>query len=164
MTPTPGMAFIRTLLADERLATIRAKGACRGRPDVNFFPERGERTGPAKAVCATCEVREDCLGYALDTVQKHGIWGGLSERERRRIRSRRWAEVESSTGAILRVLAEGPVSAPEGGAMGALSRRTGIALSTITRPMRDLEAAGEVVVVRTGRNVTLIALAEQATA
>ncbi len=57
-------------------------------PDL-FFPERGESTDEAKAVCASCTVREQCLKYALDTGQKHGIWGGTSERERRRIRRQR---------------------------------------------------------------------------
>jgi WhiB family redox-sensing transcriptional regulator len=60
-------------------------------PDL-FFPDRGESTREAKAVCAECAVREQCREYALVTVQKFGIWGGLSERERRRIRARRAAE------------------------------------------------------------------------
>jgi WhiB family redox-sensing transcriptional regulator len=54
-------------------------------PDL-FFPERGASTREAKEVCRGCIVRDLCLTYALDTGQKHGIWGGLSERERRRIR------------------------------------------------------------------------------
>jgi WhiB family redox-sensing transcriptional regulator len=51
-----------------------------------FFPERGASTKEAKAVCAACTVRETCLEYALAHGEKHGIWGGKSERERRRIR------------------------------------------------------------------------------
>lgn len=57
--------------------------------DVNtelFFPGRGEPAREARAVCAGCEVRNECLTYALDNSIKHGIWGGLSERERSRIR------------------------------------------------------------------------------
>lgn len=58
-------------------------------PDL-FFPERGASTKEGKAVCGGCEVRLDCLEFALTTDQKFGIWGGCSERERRRIlRSRR---------------------------------------------------------------------------
>lgn len=63
-------------------------GACRGLDPLLFHPERGESTRDAKAVCATCEVRVECLTWALATDQKHGIFGGTSERERRRIRRR----------------------------------------------------------------------------
>jgi WhiB family redox-sensing transcriptional regulator len=52
-------------------------------PDL-FFPERGASQKEAKAVCRSCIVREECLEYALDNHEKFGIWGGLSERERRR--------------------------------------------------------------------------------
>jgi WhiB family redox-sensing transcriptional regulator len=57
-------------------------------PDL-FFPERGASTREAKAVCGGCEVRLDCLEYALCNGEKFGIWGGLSERERRRLRRQR---------------------------------------------------------------------------
>lgn len=57
-------------------------------PDL-FFPERGASTEEAKAVCAGCAVREQCLEFALTNGEKFGIWGGLSERERRRIRRER---------------------------------------------------------------------------
>ncbi|MDQ6839687.1 MAG: WhiB family transcriptional regulator [Actinomycetota bacterium] len=57
-------------------------------PDL-FFPERGASTREAKEVCRGCVVREDCLEYALANGEKFGIWGGLSERERRRIRRQR---------------------------------------------------------------------------
>lgn len=57
-------------------------------PDL-FFPERGASTKEAKSVCKGCVVREDCLEYALANGEKFGIWGGLSERERRRIRRQR---------------------------------------------------------------------------
>src|SRR6188472_535764 len=57
-------------------------------PDL-FFPERGASTREAKEVCRGCVVREDCLEFALINGEKFGIWGGMSERERRRIRRRR---------------------------------------------------------------------------
>ncbi|MGH9224344.1 MAG: WhiB family transcriptional regulator [Acidimicrobiales bacterium] len=57
-------------------------------PDL-FFPERGASTREAKAVCRACVVRMDCLEYALVNGEKFGIWGGLSERERRRLRRQR---------------------------------------------------------------------------
>jgi WhiB family transcriptional regulator, redox-sensing transcriptional regulator len=70
-------------------------------PDL-FFPERGASTREAKEVCRGCVVREDCLEYALANGEKFGIWGGLSERERRRLRraramSRRMAETASAS-------------------------------------------------------------------
>ncbi|MDG2211926.1 MAG: WhiB family transcriptional regulator [Acidimicrobiales bacterium] len=60
-------------------------------PDL-FFPERGASTREAKDVCRGCVVREDCLEFALQNGEKFGIWGGMSERERRRIRRHRALE------------------------------------------------------------------------
>ncbi len=57
-------------------------------PDL-FFPERGASTKEAKRVCRACVVREECLEYALANGEKFGIWGGMSERERRRVRRER---------------------------------------------------------------------------
>jgi len=51
-----------------------------------FFPEKGGSTREAKKVCLSCEVRGDCLEYALAHDERFGIWGGLSERERRRLK------------------------------------------------------------------------------
>ena len=52
-----------------------------------FYPERGESTGPARQVCARCPVCQPCLEYALSNRITHGIWGGLTERERRPLQS-----------------------------------------------------------------------------
>ena len=49
-----------------------------------FFPEKGGSSREAKRVCASCDVRSDCLEYALANDERFGIWGGMSERERRR--------------------------------------------------------------------------------
>ncbi len=51
-----------------------------------FFPEKGGSTREAKRVCMGCAVRAECLEYALAADERFGIWGGLSERERRRVR------------------------------------------------------------------------------
>lgn len=51
-----------------------------------FFPEKGGSTRDAKKICGSCEVRTRCLEYALEHNQQFGIWGGLSERERRKLR------------------------------------------------------------------------------
>src|SRR6204780_554871 len=51
-----------------------------------FFPEKGGSTREAKKVCRSCEVRSECLEYALENDERFGIWGGMSERERRRLK------------------------------------------------------------------------------
>jgi WhiB family redox-sensing transcriptional regulator len=55
-------------------------------PDA-FFPDAGGSTRSAKRVCRSCEVRTECLEYALDHDERFGVWGGMSERERRRLKS-----------------------------------------------------------------------------
>lgn len=55
-------------------------------PDI-FFPEKGEPTAPAKAICRNCPVRKQCLEYALDNFETVGVWGGFSERQRRNMRA-----------------------------------------------------------------------------
>lgn len=69
----------------------RTQAACIGLGDL-FFIERGDSARPAKAICAICPVIDDCLDYALANSLKHGIWGGLSERERRRVKTNRRKE------------------------------------------------------------------------
>lgn len=51
-----------------------------------FFPEKGGSTREAKRICRACGVRDECLEYALEHDERFGIWGGLSERERRRLK------------------------------------------------------------------------------
>lgn len=53
-----------------------------------FFPEKGGSTRAAKKICARCDVREECLDYALSHDERFGIWGGLSERQRRKLKKR----------------------------------------------------------------------------
>ncbi|EWC62414.1 Sporulation regulatory protein WhiB [Actinokineospora spheciospongiae] len=53
-----------------------------------FFPEKGGSTREAKRICLGCEVRAECLDYALAHDERFGIWGGLSERERRKLKKR----------------------------------------------------------------------------
>ena len=54
-----------------------------------FYGENGMDSGKAKKICRGCVVREDCLEYALAFPEHFGIWGGMSERERRRVLKRR---------------------------------------------------------------------------
>ena len=77
----------------------RADAACR-EADVNvFFPTTDEEAGPAKAICAACPVRTECLEFALATRQEDGVWGGLTEIERRRLRRRRQAAARAARAA-----------------------------------------------------------------
>ena len=67
-------------------ATWRKRAACRGIDVEIFFPEREDAdVEAAKAVCETCPVREACLEHALAHREREGVWGGTTERERRRI-------------------------------------------------------------------------------
>ncbi len=70
----------------------QARANCMGVDPDLFFPERGASTREAKDVCRGCVAREDCLEYALENGEKFGIWGGMSERERRRLRRARAIE------------------------------------------------------------------------
>lgn len=62
---------------------------CRDRDPELFFPQDGVGVERARRVCAQCPVKDECLEYALKTRQEHGVWGGASERERRRMLRRR---------------------------------------------------------------------------
>jgi WhiB family redox-sensing transcriptional regulator len=69
--------------------TWQLRANCMGVDPDLFFPERGASTREAKEVCRGCVVRQDCLEYAISNGEKFGIWGGMSERERRRVRRAR---------------------------------------------------------------------------
>jgi WhiB family redox-sensing transcriptional regulator len=62
---------------------------CRGAQPTEFFPSDGLGVEAAQRVCLTCTVKAECLEYALQHRIEHGVWGGASERERRRILRRR---------------------------------------------------------------------------
>lgn len=74
--------------SDDELSWQRLANCLGVDPDL-FFPERGASTREAKEVCKGCVVRNECLDYALANGEKFGIWGGMSERERRRVRRAR---------------------------------------------------------------------------
>ncbi len=75
----------------------QSKASCRGpHAEIFFPPARSERKAEklhreerAKAICATCSVRVDCLDYAIRIHEPHGIWGGLNEVERKQVANRR---------------------------------------------------------------------------
>ncbi len=64
------------------------KALCAQTDPESFFPEKGGSTREAKRICVECEVRVECLEFALQKDERFGIWGGLSERERRRLKKR----------------------------------------------------------------------------
>ena len=76
----------------------QSRANCMGVDPDLFFPERGASTREAKEVCRGCVVRDNCLEYALDSGEKFGIWGGMSERERRRLRRARAIERRAQAG------------------------------------------------------------------
>ncbi len=80
---------LMSLLYDRQDRSWQARANCMGVDPDLFFPERGASTREAKEVCRGCVVREDCLEFALANGEKFGIWGGMSERERRRLRRSR---------------------------------------------------------------------------
>jgi WhiB family redox-sensing transcriptional regulator len=69
-----------------------AQGNCRAVAPSAFFPSDGVGVEVARRICADCPVKEPCLEYALLHRIDHGVWGGASERERRRIARRRRLE------------------------------------------------------------------------
>lgn len=75
-----------------------AEGSCREQAPSLFFPSDGVGVEVARRICATCPVKEPCLEYALRNGIDHGVWGGASERERRRIARRRRLERAAGAG------------------------------------------------------------------
>jgi WhiB family redox-sensing transcriptional regulator len=73
-------------LPDE--ASWQERALCSQTDPEAFFPEKGGSTREAKRICTGCEVKDECLEYALEHDERFGIWGGMSERERRRLRRR----------------------------------------------------------------------------
>lgn len=73
-------------LDDAEELTWQERALCAQTDPESFFPEKGGSTREAKRVCLTCEVRAECLEYALGHDERFGIWGGLSERERRKLK------------------------------------------------------------------------------
>ena len=75
-------------LTDEGVLGWQERALCAQTDPEAFFPEKGGSTREAKRVCTSCEVRAECLEYALANDERFGIWGGLSERERRKLKRR----------------------------------------------------------------------------
>lgn len=85
----PDGAPLLSIIKDVRDADWIDNALCAQTDPEAFFPERGKVPAEAKRICQSCPVRADCLDYALRTGQRFGVWGGLSERERRRLQPSR---------------------------------------------------------------------------
>jgi WhiB family redox-sensing transcriptional regulator len=73
-----------------------ADGKCRMFPPATFFPSDGVGVEKAKKICRTCPVVDQCLEHALDHRIEHGVWGGASERQRRRILKKRRVDAQAA--------------------------------------------------------------------
>ena len=74
------------------------RGNCRDEPPATFFPSDGVGVEVARQLCVTCPVKAPCLEYALRNRIDHGVWGGASERARRRILAQRRREAAAARG------------------------------------------------------------------
>ena len=125
----------RSLPAPARFAARwRELAACRGTDLEVFFPERGVSAGPARQVCAACPVRQPCLDYAITNRIAYGVWGGLTERERRALRFG-WvrASRRERDRAVLAAKTDGYTAA-------AIGRSFGLSRTSVTRVLsRDAD-------------------------
>jgi WhiB family redox-sensing transcriptional regulator len=89
------MGPLEALMAGKDLPTVaeivhpppwHTDAECRRHPELTWFPTLSYQAAPAKRVCAACPVRVECLAYAISKSDLDGIWGGLSAKERRRLR------------------------------------------------------------------------------
>ncbi len=86
LSATNGTVVVLPDLMDEGVLGWQDRALCAQTDPEAFFPEKGGSTREAKQVCLSCEVRSECLEYALANDERFGIWGGLSERERRKLK------------------------------------------------------------------------------
>ena len=89
--PAPALATVVDIfdaVDDDGPLAWQERALCAQTDPEAFFPEKGGSTREAKKVCTSCDVRGECLEYALANDERFGIWGGLSERERRKLKRR----------------------------------------------------------------------------
>ena len=86
--PTPEDPVLVVLYDEAEQQEWQERALCAQTDPEAFFPEKGGSTREAKRICLGCEVRAECLEYALAHDERFGIWGGLSERERRKLKHR----------------------------------------------------------------------------
>lgn len=74
--------------AEEEDRPWAAAAECRGEDPTQFFPGPDDDPAPALSICARCRVKTECLEYAIEARERYGIWGGTTERQRRRMMRR----------------------------------------------------------------------------
>jgi len=120
--------------APPALAGWRYQAACRGTDLSVFFPGRGETAGPARQICAGCPVRQPCLDYALSHGITHGIWGGLTERDRRPLRVHHTLAARRQRDQAI------AAAAAAGSTRAAIGRTFGLAATSVSRVLsRDAD-------------------------
>lgn len=87
----------KTTPPDHRPLEWMLQARCRELDPGSFFPSDGAGVADAQRICAGCPVAAECLEYALEYRIEHGVWGGASERERRRILRRRRKAARATT-------------------------------------------------------------------
>ena len=80
------IAIVEPLPSVPSIGEWSEAGLCAQTDPDAFFPEKGSSTREAKRICARCPVLEECREYALDVMPTYGVWAGLSERDRRRVK------------------------------------------------------------------------------
>lgn len=119
--------------------------ACAGADPEMFYPERGEDSRPAKAVCAECTVATECLEFALANRETYGIWGGKSENQREQIRKERRAAGQlNARQEAAATINQRVLKALDGGATTCtrLAERTGIRRQNVRNALHRLRDAG----------------------
>jgi WhiB family transcriptional regulator, redox-sensing transcriptional regulator len=86
LMPTTAPGFELAYTGEDEELSWQEQALCAQTDPEAFFPEKGGSTRDAKKICMSCPVRAECLEYALAHDERFGIWGGLSERERRRLK------------------------------------------------------------------------------
>ncbi|NBW73054.1 MAG: WhiB family transcriptional regulator [Microbacteriaceae bacterium] len=86
--PALRQLFVDDSNADTNPLAWQRDAICSQTDPEAFFPEKGGSTRDAKRICLGCDVKQQCLEYALQNDERFGIWGGLSERERRKLKRR----------------------------------------------------------------------------
>jgi WhiB family transcriptional regulator, redox-sensing transcriptional regulator len=108
-------------------------GCCGAGLDV-FFPGRGESAEPARRICASCPVRQPCLDYAISHSITYGIWGGLTERDRRALRTRHVSTARRDRDEAI------AAAAAAGSSKAAIGRAFGLTATSVTRVLsRDAD-------------------------
>ena len=87
-TPTERLGVLIDLFGEAEEPEWQDRALCAQTDPEAFFPEKGGSTREAKRICQGCDARSECLEYALAHDERFGIWGGLSERERRKLKKR----------------------------------------------------------------------------